>query len=216
MVAKSTNADSSDGDRGQAFTLEGVVGAIIILTAVVFALQSVVITPTTSGSVNPDVRQELQTEANDVLATAGQNETFGLQDYVLYWSQSTQRYAGSINQRVGYGSRTPPGNFGNLLLTTFSQRGRTYNVEFRYLTNETNRTKSVPFVYRGQPSDDAVTATYRVTLYDNQTLTAPGSPRVEIWQYDTDPTNNEDGYYPIPNAIDGPVYNIVEVRLTVW
>lgn len=210
------NRGDTGRERGQAFTLEGLVGSIIVLTAVVFALQSVVITPTTSGSVNPEVRQELQTEANDVLATVGQNETFGLQDYVLYWSQNTQRFSGSINQRVGYGSRTPPGSFGNLLRTTFAQRGRTYNVRLRYLTNESNRTDSVPFIYRGEPSDDAVTATYRVTLYDNQTLTAPGSPRVELWQYDTDQTNNEDGYYPIPNAIDGPVYNIVEVRLTVW
>jgi hypothetical protein len=71
--------------------------------------------------------------------------------------------------------------------------------------------------YRGEPSDDAVTASYTVTLYDNQTLTAENaSQNVELWQYDTNGTNSDDGYYPIPNAVEGPVYNVVEVRLVVW
>jgi hypothetical protein len=203
-------------ERGQAFTLEGVIGSIIILTAVVFALQSVVITPTTGGTVNPEVRAQLQSEASDILVTVGQNRSFGLRGQVRYWSQEEQRWGGAINREVGYGSEQPPGQFGRLLNETFTQRGRTYNVVLKYRTNKSNETGEVPLVFRGEPSDNAVTATYRVTLYDNMTLTAPNSTRVEIWRYDTNLTNNERGYYPIPNAVDGPIYNVVEVRLTVW
>ncbi len=213
-MSRKTNRTRTE--RSQAFTLEGLIGSIVVLSAVVFALQAVVITPTTGGSVNPEVRTQLQTEASDILITVGQNETFGLQQYVLYWSQDSQRYAGSVNQRIGYGSSPPPGSLGDMLSTTFSERGQDYNVIFKYRTNDSNRTGTVPFAYRGEPSDDAVTTSYRVTLYDNMTLTSPNATDVEIWRYDTNQTNNERGYYPIPNAIDGPVYNVVEVRLTVW
>jgi hypothetical protein len=69
-------------------------------------------------------------------------------------------------------------------------------------------------VYRGQPAEGAVTASYTVTLYDNQTLTSGKTGTAELWEYGTDP--NSEAYYPIPNAVEGPVYNVVEVRLTVW
>jgi hypothetical protein len=202
-------------DRGQAFTLEGLVGSIIILTAVLFALQSVVITPTTGGSVNPEVRAELRQEASDILVGTARNDTYDLSYQVRYWSSAEQKFAGSVNQRVGYGSERLPKTYGKLLEKTFNQRGRNYNIVLRYRSgNFSKGTNETTLVSQGQPSDNAVTVTYPVTLYDNQTLTEPNASRAELWQYSTDPADV--GYYPIPNALDGPVYNIVEVRLTVW
>ncbi|WP_136717833.1 DUF7288 family protein [Halorientalis salina] len=206
-------------ERAQAFTLEGLIGTVVILTAVLFTLQSVVITPTTGGSVNPERRAQLEAEADDVLTLAGQNNEENvseLSEYIRYWDPDARTFEGASNERVGYGSKTPPGKFGRLLNQTFTLRDRTYNIELRYrMPNDAGETETIPMVYRGQPSDDAVTSTYIVTLYDNQTLTSPGEGRVELWRYGTTETSRE-GYYPIPNAIDGPVYNVVEVRLTVW
>lgn len=204
-------------DRGQAYTLEGVISSLLLLTAVLFALQSVIITPTTSGTVDADVRGELRQQANDILVLTAQNESFGLSELSRYWHQSQLTFFNATNPRIGYGSDHPPRHFGQMLEQTFSERSRLYNVYLLYQpATETGDTLRTPVVYQGQPSESAVVSSYTVTLYDNQTLTSPTASSVELWQYDTNATDGDDGYYPIPNAIDGPVYNVVEVRVIVW
>lgn len=201
-------------DRGQAFTLEAVIGSVIILSAVLFAIQAIIITPTTGGTVDPEIRSQVQTEADDVLTLAAQNETFGLSEYVRYWSRNRLAFVGAVNREIGYGTRKPPKTLGRMLNQTFESRGRTYNIVLRY-QNASAGTETSRMVYRGEPSDNAVTATRRVTLYDNQTLTGPNATRVELTDLGTNITGNR-GFYPIPNAVEGPVYNVVEVRLIVW
>lgn len=204
-------------DRGQAFTLEGIVGTVIILTALLFALESVVITPTTGGTVDPQVQSRLSTQSDDVLSTVNQNGSFDLNRYVRYYDPDNRTFKGGVNPDSGYGSQKVPGQFGNLLDGTFTSRGRSYNIELRYRTQSVqNGSETLQFAYQGRPSDDAVTVTQTVTLYDNQTLSAPDAPPAELWRYSTDPSATDAPYYPIPNAVDGPVYNVVEVRLTVW
>lgn len=197
--------------------MEAVVSAIIIFTAVLFALQAVIITPTTSGAVDPEVREEDRQQANDILTLSKQNATFSLSEQVRYWDQGAQTFEGGQNARVGYGSDRPPGMLGVLLNRTFTERNRLYNVELRYRgTSASGASERIPLVYRGTPGEGSVVATTTVTLYDNQTLTGSRASNAELWEYDTDPTDNDDGYYPIPNAVPGPVYNVVEVRVVVW
>lgn len=206
-------------DRGQAYTLEAIVGSVIILTAVLFALQSLIVTPTTSGAVDPAVREELRSQADDILAISAQNQTLSLSDQVRYWDQSDRTFAGqnAVNPRIGYGPNQPPGAFGEMLNETFTNRGRLYNVHVVYQgRNVTDDRGRVRMVHRGTPSDGAVVARYRLSLYDNQSLTGPFASSAELWEFDTNATDNDDGYYPIPNAVDGPLYNVVEVQVIVW
>ncbi|WP_459193392.1 DUF7288 family protein [Halosimplex sp. J119] len=204
--------------RGQAFTLEGLAAAFILLGALFLAISSVVVTPTSSGNVDQSTRTDLRQQADDVLLMTSRADSQDLSSLVRYWSQSQRTFDGAANPRIGYGSDELPGSFGVMLNETFTQRSNFFNVEVAYRPrNLSTGTQTIPMAYRGEPSDDAVTASYTVTLYDNQTLTATNaSQNVELWQYDTNATNSKDGYYPIPNAVDGPIYNVVEVRLTVW
>lgn len=213
----------TQNDRGQAYTIEAVVGGIVVLTAVLFALQSVVVTPTTGGSVNSDVKSDLQQQTEDVLVVAAQNESFDLNSMVRYWDQGNRTFRGALNPEVGYGARGPPKNIGALLGETFASRGWHYNLKITYSVPEnhsesTDGTETFPVVDQGSPTNDAVVATHYVTLYDNQTLSSPSlsTAGVELWQIDTNVTDGDDGYYPIPNVAEGPVYNLVEVRLIVW
>lgn len=206
-----------DDERAQMYTLEGVIGALVIVSAVVFAMQSVVLTPTSGGSVGPSERADLRQQASDVLTIAAQNDSFDLNRLTRYWSQSQRTFHGGLNPRLGYGERNLPGALGVLLNDTFDSRARQYNLVLHYrAANRSNETLTTNVVFRGEPEDNAVVASQTVTLFDNQTLTAPGTGNVELWQYDTDPTDSDDGFYPIPDAMDGPVYNVVEVRLIVW
>ena len=48
------------------------------------------------------------------------------------------------------------------------------------------------------------------------TLTAPGTTRRGLTGLTTNASNNEGRFYPIPDVSDGPIYNVVEIRVTVW
>ncbi len=203
-------------DRAQAYTLEGVIGSLVVLSAVLFAMQSIALTPGTGGSVDVAERQNLQRQATDVLVLSSQNETFGLSTLARYWNERKQTFYGGLTPGLGYGNRHPPGAIGEMLNQTFDNRSRTYNLELRYLPKDPNDpTQTTTVVFQGSPGDNAVVAKRTVTLFDNQTLTAPGASDVELWEYGTSVADN-DGYYPVPNAVEGPVYNVLEVRLIVW
>jgi hypothetical protein len=211
------------GDRAQAYTLEAVLGGLVIAAAVVFAINATVVTPSTSGAVDPAVRENLRQQADDVLVVTAANESFGLSDVVRYWDPAMRTFYQANTPEVGYGSSQPPGAFGRLLDDTFTKRGYRYNVEMSYLgaandTGPDGPRETVQIAFQGEPSEQAVVATHHVTLFDNQTLSTNqiSSRGVELWQFDTNATDGDDGYYPIPDAVDGPVYNVVEVRVIVW
>lgn len=205
-----------DGERAQAFTIEGIVAALVLVTAVLLAVQSVVVTPTTRGTVDEDVRTGLRQQATDVLSVTDGADRYDLSYFVRYWEPSGQTFAGAENPTIGYGLDGPPGRFGTLLNQTFSQRNYLYNVDVVYRTADPRESGSVQMVQQGHPDENAVVASRTVTLYDNDTLTGPGAGGAELWEYDTDLADGDDGYYPVPNAADGPVYNVVEVRIVVW
>ncbi|WP_327052175.1 DUF7288 family protein [Halomicrococcus gelatinilyticus] len=205
-------------ERGQAYTLEGFVGAMIVLTAMLFALQSVVLTPTTAGTVDQSVKTQLGTQANDLLRTAGSDGT--LDDMILYWNASGG-FAYASSTETGYGSLPPCAparspdtvcdSFGQATNATFTERGFVYNLYVRYRTApDPTETVTRRVVYRGVPSSNAVTATYTVVLYDDMTLTAPedaGGANLGSLA--------ENEFYA-PDVDPGPVYNVVEVRMVVW
>jgi hypothetical protein len=210
-------AGRSRDDRGQAFTLEGVLAATFLVIALLIALQTTVITPTTGGAVDDETRTELRQRANDVLVVTANAESEDLSWYVRYWNPNTRTFYGAVRPEIGYGSRNPPGTFGAMLQDTFTRSGRSYNVILRYRGNESPGSSGTQrMVYQGPPAEHAVVASHMVTLYDEKTLTGPLATNRELHEYDTNASDNDDSYYPIPDVVDGPVYNVVEVRLVVW
>lgn len=204
-------------ERGQAFTLEGVMSALVILMGLLFALQSTVITPTTGGEIDDETRQQLQQKANDILVIVANNGTQDLVWYVRYWDPDTRTFYGANRPAVGYAEEGPPGDFGTTLQQAFNQRGRRYNLIVRFRGEDSPDSSGVQrMVYQGAPAEHAVVASYTITLFDNQTLTGPKSTSRELIEYDTNATDNDDSFYPIPDVVPGPVYNVVEVRLVVW
>lgn len=218
----STTAD----ERGQAYALEGLLAAMLLFTALIFSMQSVILTPTTAGTVDQDVKGQLRAEAHDNLVVA--DERGELRDMILYWNNDSGRFAHSFGTERGYGweppcTRGPDSEnpacetFGERLNATFTARGFTYNlfVDYRDAANVQN-TQSEVVVRRGRPSSNAVTATYTVALYDDMTLTSPedanGRTLAELDPDDFYASDVDDA----PGVDPGPIYNVVEVRLVVW
>ena len=221
----SIDRTESSGDRGQAFTLEGVLGASFLVIALLVALQTTVITPTTGGAVDDDTRDELQQKANDILVITANQETRDLSWYARFWDPNTRTFKGPAQDpEVGYGSKGVPERYGSVDLVlgemldrTFTNTGRRYNLVLRYRGNASPDQAGVQrMVYQGPPAEHAVVATHTVTLYDDDKLVPEGEQSRELNEYDTNATDNDDSYYPIPDVVDGPVYNVVEVRLVVW
>jgi len=207
---------SRDSRRGQAFTLEGLAAALVVVAALAMSMQAVVVTPTTRGTVDEDVRTGLRGQAEDVLSLAASNEPTDLSYLVRNWEPNGQTFAGAENPGIGYGMAGPPLLLGRLLNTTFTERGYLYNVEVVYRTSDPGRDGRLTMVRQGTPDENAVVASHALTLYDNSTLTSRGSGDAELWEYDTTLADGDGGYYPIPDVAEGPVYNHVEVRVVVW
>lgn len=201
--------------RGQAFTLEGLVAGLILLTALLFAMQAVVVTPGAPGAdVEPDIRQQ----AMDMLDIAEQEGA--LSEMVRYYNNDSNAttFAGARDSTVGYGSSVPPTRFGNLTAWTFRDRGKVVNVviEYQRSSDPGNVSDEIGsrierLIYQGAPPEAAAVASTTVTLYSNQTLTGPEGDGVTLAEA------HEQGFYPIPNVDpDGPLHNVVQVRVIVW
>ncbi|OVE85632.1 DUF7288 family protein [Natronolimnobius baerhuensis] len=201
-----TNTETDD-ERGQAYTLEGFIGAMIVLMALLFALQSVVITPTTGGLADRTVQEQIQQEVQDALVVSTQDGD--LSATIRDWDEE-----GGF---VGANGPSAPGEdhdtytvaefnesvLGGVLEERFADRGWSYNVELHTADGE-NRT----LVYQGSPPSDAVTASYTVSLYDNQEITSGSNE--ELQNIDSD-----DRTIPRENE-DEQLYAVVEVRVILW
>jgi hypothetical protein len=217
----SPREDTSDADRGQAFTMEGFLASVIVLSAVLISLQATVATPTTEGSVDGTSAAAIRGEAADILTSL--HERGELVGAVQYWSSTEQRFFNARDEKTGYGDDGPPSVlFDDAFAETFTERGYSYNIALHYRgdnsSNVTDGTDELTFVSQGDPTTDAVSAGYTITLYDNMTLNQDvNDDGRELWEYDQSPENGENGYFPIPDAApDSPLYNVVEVRVTVW
>jgi hypothetical protein len=210
-------------DRGQAFTLEGFVASIVLLSAVLFALQATVITPTSGGQVSESTRGQLSTEASDLMDALADDPETNFANAIRRWDATGQVFDGAVDDSSGYGSEGPPPElFDEAFEETFTERGYTYNLVFHYrggnVSDLNDGGGTLALVYRGPPAPDAVSVSQTVTLFDNTTLDQEvNNDDRQLWEYDTDPSDGDDGYFPIPDAAPrSPLYNVVEVRLTVW
>ncbi|WP_233274716.1 DUF7288 family protein [Haladaptatus cibarius] len=224
MVGEKTNRTGRQMDnRAQAYTLEGFVGALIVLTALLFALQSVVLTPTTAGTVDQDVKSQLWIQTNDALRIGAADGA--VENLTRYWNTSngneTGGFAYANTTEVGYGNAPPCApakspdttcdSLGETLESTLTRQGYVYNLYVTYrLPSDPTETATERVVYRGVPSSNAVVATHTVVLYDDMTLTAP-----ENADNRTLAELGPEEFYA-NDASDGVVYNVVEVRIVAW
>lgn len=213
----------SETERGQAYTLEGFVSAMIVLMAVLFALQSVVITPTTGGLADRTTKAQLEQETQDALViSATANESEGKRDLttlVRYWNDSTDEFHNASESDVEFYYDASNDTelyqefvLGEVLTDRFTDRGLSYNVELVYQDErgEFDTENSTHLVYQGE--SEAVISSYTVTLLESDNLTAPNNEDIPIREA------HANGY-PIPPATgedESEIYNVVEVRVAVW
>lgn len=203
--------------RGQAYTLEGVVSAVIVLSALLYGLQVVDVGPWTSETT--DQTSTLETQAQDVLDLAASNGT--LNEVVrCYGVSGTTLFSGG---NVTSSSTT----FERILNQTFDEQNRDYNVYFYYwnatggkerVLASVNRTESDSGVVA--PTSSAAVATRTIALYDDMPTRQQGSSTRDCAEKGTSLKEFNDlidgRFYLDDIAPNSPLFNIVEVRLVVW
>lgn len=194
-------------DRGQAHTLEAAVAALLLLVSVGIALQMTAVTPLSASTSSQHLENQLQNTAKGVLASSA--ETGSLKSAVLYWNDTEGAFHNTSGQY--YYTESPPENltFGQTLNRTLDERNVAYNVYVVFHTDdgEQNRRR---MIYRGEPSEHAVTASHSVTLVDEDRLREPdGSVG------GTNLTSASTFYIPDSTQTSG-VYNHVRVEVVAW
>lgn len=190
-------------DRGQAYTLEALVAALLIVTSLTFALQVTAVTPLSASTSNQHIENQQRASAAGVLTAA--DEANVLKDAVLFWNDTEAEFHDA--ERITYYTNSdPPNEFGNILDRAFDGRGLAVNV----LVYPEGGDRPLRMIYRGEPSDNAVSASRTVVIYDDDNLTAPNHQDIEV----QDATSY--GNYIPQRDTSSDVYNVVRVEVTVW
>lgn len=192
-------------DRAQAHTLEAFMAAIIVVSGVLFALGATAVTPLSASTSNQQIQNQHLLAANDLLATAAANGT--LVETVVFWN-ATQRGFHGAGGGGYYTDGGPPTDFGESLNDTFKDDRVAFNVFVTYWDGTTKRQR--PVTYMGSPSDNAVTASRTVTLYEDTPLSAPGQTRT------VGNASAEGDFYAPDLAPGNELFNVVEVRIVAW
>ncbi|MFB6297106.1 MAG: hypothetical protein ABEH56_01145 [Salinirussus sp.] len=186
--------------RGQAHTLEGTIASLLLVVSLLVALQSTAVTPLTASTSSQQIENQLAASARGVLAAA--EEDNALKPATLYWNETN----GSFHDvpSSGYYVSDPPDNsLGRMLNATFDSRSIAYNVILAYNGSD----DETRYIYRGEPSDNAVSVTRTVVLFDGDHLrTEAGAPNRTV---------AESSSFYAPDA-GRNVYNVVTVRVVVW
>ncbi|GGM65621.1 hypothetical protein J2752_000275 [Halarchaeum rubridurum] len=196
--------NAADGpERGQAHTLESVMAALLVVSAVIIAVQMTTTPPLLGSTANQHAGQQDRATVQGVFAASDDGE---LRDAVRYRNE-TGDPADPLERPYGGAGPTGDLRFLDRLNETLADRGAAYNVRFVY--HEDGERRVVRFVHNGEPGDAAVTVRRPVTLYDhdrtlptNGTGEALGAADPAYFVSDTDP--------------DGEVYAVVTVEVVVW
>jgi len=204
-----------DDERGQAYTLEGIIGAMILLSAVLMALNSAVLLPSTSGTIDRGVQSDVGQQGSDILRIA--HEDGSLSETLRCWDDdSDESFYGSPSGPSVYNATEPMDNsLGTMLDETFSERFSAYKLDAHFRPNGSGSETSQEIVEYGASVRNSITVTHTVTLYEDQNLTESCNGGSDTGTELREAYTDHD--YPIPPAADtdSPIYNVVEVRLTI-
>lgn len=197
--------------RAQAHTLESVVASLLLIGSLVFAYQVTAVTPLTGSTSSQHIENQQRAAAEGALQVA--EESGALRRAALFWDATSNRFYGADDGQHYTNEEDPPNEFLATLARAFESRGMSLNVNVVYLDSDGDRRRQ-RMVYRGEPSNNAVTATTMLTLHDDDVLYADSDDDGVA-----EPTDEEldtaTSFYA-PDIGSSSVYNVVVVEVTVW
>lgn len=196
-------------DKGQIHTIEGFTAAFILILAMMYGVQSIAITPTSSSTASQEVELNNYKLTDDILASSNANGE--LREALLYWNTSSESFEDTGPEDGHYRGTSSSGLMGNpvpenlglheTLNKTLTQRGIAYNIDLRCGESQER------YAENGQASNHAVTATTTVVLHEHDRIHYDGGEQR---------LDDADNFVCDNVSDDSSVYSVIEVRLTAW
>ncbi len=194
-------------ERGQAYSLEGVIGAIVIASALVLGLQAVSIEPWTGGGPEQGIDTQIQME--DTLDILEDQEA--LREIALCVGGDDEH-----TPHEGVISTDPAVEPVGTVLNRTASRTADYNVYVAY-PDEDGTINETAVGSELTPTRSTVTVTREVILFDsdpvyelNETALACSPTDVELGDAP------EDDIYLTDQNEDSDIYAVVQVRVVAW
>lgn len=197
------------GSRGQVYTLQGVIGSILVVSALVLGMQAVDIAPWANDPVEPELENR-RVLVQDIFDAAQDRDS--LRTAVTCVSDTD-----TGNPAPSAVSPSAPGTgFATLLGQQLEPATDNFIVELRY-RNGTDDRRVVRLHPPGdpQPRDGAVSVSTQFALYDSDTLYEENGGECVA----TDQTigENDDYYVEEGDGLGaGTIYNTVRLRVIAW
>lgn len=193
-------------DRGQVFTLEAFVAALLILSSVAFALSVTAATPLSGSASSQHIETQHTAHGGSLLGTAQATDL--LRPTLLSWNDTAGAFHGA-SERGYHSTCSFDTAFGRLLRTQLEARGIACTVRLGYLT-PTGELRYHRLAYLGEPTDTAVRVRTAVPLYDDDLLMNESGGQSNTTLADAQ------SFY-VPDAVtDDRLYNVVQVEVVLW
>lgn len=189
--------------RGQAHTVEAFAAAVLVVGGLIFATQATAVTPLSSSTSNQHIENQQQASIEGLLAASAENGE--LADAVLYWDADEEEFEGAPES--GVYAEGPPNAFGDGLNELLGERRIAFNAVVRYPDGD-GGTDVEPMVRMGQPSNNAVSVTRTVGLYDSSRLSVEDGDELEKL--------NDGGFYAPALDDESELYTVIEVEVVAW
>jgi hypothetical protein len=190
--------------KAQMHTLEAVMAALIMVGVIVFAVEATSLTPLTSSTANAHIEAQMQTMGQDMLnalSYAPYGHDSALKNDVTNWDGTEYVWNGTAYEsRISTNATLTNSNIADTFAFITIPRGIAHNIHFTWI-NEEGVSIARPYIYNGDPSDNAVIVSKKVVLSDN-----------EVGNVSSFATNT--GIPDIDNST--AFYNIVNVKMTLW
>lgn len=211
-----------DTPRGQAYTIEGVIGAIVVVSAVVLGLQAVDIAPWTDDTPDQEV-ESLRTQAADLLAAAEDRDA--LQTAALCIDGDG---TATPHPAVAAGSADTDetrDRLGILLNRALDENGFRYTVSVERYDERTGEISTTLLTPDREPTSASVSVSRTVVLLDDDLVyqfdSDAGACRPAIVNGETETigerANRTSGDIYLENADeDSEIYAVVRIRVIAW
>ncbi|WP_167879437.1 hypothetical protein [Methanococcoides sp. NM1] len=193
--------DIRDDQGAQMHTLEAIMAATIMVAILLFAVQATSLTPLTSSTANAHIESQIYIMGQDMLtaldhAPYGQNSD--LKNEIINWNGEMYVWNGTNYQSDDNKSNSLNGTVVDMLELVAVENGIAHNIQFSYSTASGRENY---YIYNGDPSDNAVIISRKVLLSDS----------------DVGNTTFYETTTSIPDIdTTTALYNIVDVKLTLW
>lgn len=192
--------------RGQAHTVEAFAAAVLIIGGLIFATQATAVTPLSASTSNQHIENQQAATLEGLLTTTAQNGA--LREAVLFWNTTKgENGAFAKTPESGLYAEGPPNEFGKALNDTLLDRQIIFNVAVRY-PDGAGGTTTTEMVRMGEPSNNAVSATRSIGLYNSSQLSVADDDRA-LGELDNDE------FYANPHT-ESQLFAVVEVEVVAW